>query len=347
MKARVFSLLLWWFSMGLALVLLLAACNLPATPTAAPPAPTSSPPSLATPLPSATPSPTTCGDDVNCLINAAQTCTPQEGSLTLMVDMGVQVTTVYHFVVKGMQNDQCAFQVELQSADVTYSDEMRQQMKASGMTDEQIEQQRQQIISQMEDAAVSGECTGSGEDLAALLKRWHDGRYSMDDWDPFTCTGQGFGPSEVEVTVEVTAEIATEAPPSETPTPTVTPEVKLPTPQLVFFEKQAVEENGKVTAYRYWFGFTNWKDFAPALFAPRPDLPACGGNPKAARTRVRVLNADTRQVLVVYCSLQSPEDLKKLGFGWQANLPQPRRLKVEFWDRAANVRVMSNVVDVP
>src|ERR1700719_968097 len=54
---------------------------------------------------------------------------------------------------------------------------------------------------------------------------------------------------------------------------------------------------------------TNWQAYPPAMFAPAPNLPPCGGNPNASRTWVDVFNALTNQHLHGVCVLTAPVEL--------------------------------------
>ena len=172
--------------------------------------------------------PLDCGSDLACLIQAAQACQPATGQYVLDMELfGAQVHTVTQFDIHGPnETGQCAFDVSTVEASVQFTDEARQQMKANGMSDEEIEAQRQSIEQQQLQAGPSGSCVGSGADLAAMLQRWQEGHFEMSDWAPFTCTGGTLAQAggTIEVTVEVTAEESTSTPePTPSPSPTAPP----------------------------------------------------------------------------------------------------------------------------
>ena len=69
--------------------------------------------------------------------------------------------------------------------------------------------------------------------------------------------------------------------------------------------RHAQVESGGI---HYAFSVPNWEAFAPDLFRPAPDLPACGLNRMSSRTWVDVLDGSGRR-LYGFCALESPQGL--------------------------------------
>ncbi len=346
MKAQFWMMPLLLLTGATACVLLPGASPTP-TPAAALATTVAPPPivvSTATPTP--TPSTVDCGQDLACLIEAAQTCRPATGQYVLDLDIfGAQVHTVTQFDIHGPTDDgQCAFEVATVEVGVQFSEDARQQMQASGMSDQEIEAQRQMMEEQQRENGPSGSCVGRGEDLAAMLQRWQEGSFSASDWEPFTCTGGTLGQmgEVIEVTVEVTVEVQPleTATPSPSP-PTATPSARAyPQPVLVYNRKETLEGGGH---FRYWIGVVNWQAYPDEWFQPAPDLPPCGQNTNAARAWVGIYEADSGSKLYGFCALTKPEDLTHLWFTWPVKKAAPR-VYVEIWDRATGQRYRSEPI---
>jgi hypothetical protein len=91
---------------------------------------------------------------------------------------------------------------------------------------------------------------------------------------------------------------------------------------------------------------TNWQAYPPAMFAPAPNLPACGVNPAASRTWVDIYNAVTNQRLNEFCALSAPVQLQRL---WFATPPaqKPKVVYLVMIDRLTKRKFVSNRVVIP
>ncbi len=300
-----------------------------------------------------TPTPEDCGLNLECLIAAARACRPAVGGYALDLDLsGAQVHTVTQFDIHGLTEEgQCAFDVATVEVRVQFSEEAKQQMKAGGMSDQEIEAQRQMIEEQQRQFGPAGSCVGEGEALAAMLQRWQEGHFALSDWEPFTCTGGTLGQmgEPVEVTGEVTVEVTVEALPQETatpqpPQPTATataPTGAYPAPVLVYHGRETADEN----LVRYRIGVANWQDYPAEWFQPAPHLPPCGQNPNAARAWVNIYDAHSGTKIYGFCALTKPEDLTRLWFAWPSDRPAPT-VYLEIWDRATEQRYRSAPIRV-
>ncbi len=350
MPRRRLWLLVFLLVMGLA-------CNLPLTPAVEPPSITAEAPSVAesattpnTPTPTgptATPTRVTCDEDVPCLIQASQACQPAEGTYTLQSEvMGAISQIVLQFTIQGPTSQgKCAFEVTPLSVSLEYTDAIRQQLQAQGLSDTEIEAQRQAMEKAARESAPAGTCVGDGADLAALLQRWEEGHYALDDWAAFTCTGTLAQSGDtiiltVEVTVEAPAEVTATTTPPPPASPTVAPG-SYPDPQISFL---SVESQADVLVYR--IRVDNWQAYPEAWFQAAPNLPPCGQNPNAARAWVHIINADTGRQLYGFCAMMSPEDLQSLWFRWPKTQPPPRII-VDIWDRLEDVHYRSEPLAMP
>jgi len=170
-------------------ILILSACTLPQIQMSLQPSGTPSP--AITPTPSPTPTLLPCGTNIQCLIEAARECKPQIGTVTISVDLGVKVKITYQFTIKGKVENDCVFGVHAQNISVEYSKQAKQMgsnsLNSTGMAQPNAEQQRKQIVSQVNSKLTNGTCRGSGELLAEILTRWQKGHFSLDDLNVFAC----------------------------------------------------------------------------------------------------------------------------------------------------------------
>ena len=175
------------------------------TPTAAPtPSPT---PSL-TPTPSPTPSPTSsptpiptpilCGTDFDCFIEAVENGNSAETLYVSTIDIiGIIQTTATRMENRelGVSGNYEYYQ-KTESAIVEYSEELKQQLLDSGLTQEEINQQEQQTNEQVQViVGIEATCKYNNPfDLVVVLNDWAQGNYSTNDFDfcaEFTTTGPG------------------------------------------------------------------------------------------------------------------------------------------------------------
>lgn len=90
----------------------------------------------------------------------------------------------------------------------------------------------------------------------------------------------------------------------------------------------------------------NYSSFPDALFAPAPDLPACGLNTSASRTWVDILNAADGSYVYGFCSLGSAADLNGIWF----QVPHgtaPSQVYIRLTDRKCGFTYASAPIDIP
>jgi hypothetical protein len=121
--------------------------------------------------------------------------------------------------------------------------------------------------------------------------------------------------------------------------------VSLPSPRLTFRGTETYEANG-FDFVRYQYDVTNKGKYAKALFAPSPDLPACGENSSPSRAAVEIFDT-THKRITEFCALPAPEYLGRLWFAVAKGTPPPTGVYVEITDRLTGAKTRSNVVPVP
>ncbi len=77
-------------------------------------------------------------------------------------------------------------------ATLTFSPELIEQLRASGLTDEQIAEQQQASQAVESTQGLEGLCRMTVSDLVGMLTRWQEGTYSTEDWEGQDCQGSMF-----------------------------------------------------------------------------------------------------------------------------------------------------------
>lgn len=155
----------------------------------------------------------TCGDDPDCFYTAAENCQKaqylHDTSLSLM---GMEILSRTHFSLRGEEEGRCVFEVVTEEVSVDLSEEAREQMLASGSTEEDIQVQLDAVRSQQLEAGFDEVCRGQGSDLAAMVKRWESGQMATADWEPFQCEGKIFSAGGVSVSTPAPSPMGADLP---------------------------------------------------------------------------------------------------------------------------------------
>ncbi len=116
----------------------------------------------------------------NCFVDASENCNQANFTNTLSVDFfGVNITGITYYELKGIEDSQCTFYLRTEEAHISYTNELKQQMLDSGLTQEEIEQAEQQTNEQYNLLeGRDGQCTIETSDLTPLLTGWKDGNFS-------------------------------------------------------------------------------------------------------------------------------------------------------------------------
>ena len=184
------------FTTTLLVFLLVAgfACSLPSYPTN--PAPTQESiftlePNTTSPTASPTNTKIDCNEDMACFKQALQNCQPAQVLFSTSIDFfGMLSTSTISLQSQEKDVGTCSLHLKTESVDLTYSDEILEQLKASGMTDAQIEEQHQTAMDALESGMYDDTCIGMPADFIALLDRWESGHFTSDDFTPFSCSGK-------------------------------------------------------------------------------------------------------------------------------------------------------------
>ena len=116
-----------------------------------------------------------------------------------------------------------------------------------------------------------------------------------------------------------------------------------PNPVLYLARTESVVTRGKrYIRYRYDVAY---KDAYPAeMFAPAPQLPPCGANRKASRTRVDIYGQNGKR-LYGFCDLARPSDLGHIWFILRQGVNPPSYVYIELTDRQTGIKYKSNLAD--
>lgn len=138
-----------------------------------------------------------CGTDMNCLIDSSKKCVPSKLTNNVTLDFfGMLITTTSFYEIKGTEANKCVLYMKTENQDIDFSEELTQQMLDSGVTQEEIEQQKQESNKQNNELVkgLDGTCKfGSNSDLTNLLRAWKDGNFSSSDLASTDCEGKIFG----------------------------------------------------------------------------------------------------------------------------------------------------------
>lgn len=144
--------------------------------------------------PTRTPFPLACGEDTTCFVQAVASCSPATVIWVVEINMLGSVTTSRTYLeIRGQEDDRCLLYVRTEGGSVTFSPELIAQLRASGLTDEQIAEQQQQANASVEATrGLEGTCRMAPADLVAMLGQWQAGSYSTEDWEGQDCQGSMF-----------------------------------------------------------------------------------------------------------------------------------------------------------
>ncbi len=117
----------------------------------------------------------------------------------------------------------------------------------------------------------------------------------------------------------------------------------LPKPQLAV---ESVVWGGIGGSDHVELDVTNYSSFPDVLFAPAPDLPACGANANSSRSWVDVLRGDTGEYIFGFCSFGQASDLNSLWYQVPAGTG-PTSVKIRITDRKCNQVYESDPVTLP
>ena len=105
-----------------------------------------------------------CGEDIDCLIEAARNCNNASVTNTVTLTFfGVEQVTTSHWEVKGSKNENCIFYLRTESITLKFPDDVPSE----------IVEQQEELYKRLE--GRDGTCKFLPEDLVYLLSKWRDG----------------------------------------------------------------------------------------------------------------------------------------------------------------------------
>lgn len=153
-----------------------------------------------------------CGTDMECLVKKSEKCEPAKLTNNVTTELfGMIITTTSFYEIRGTEANKCVLYLRTENQDIDFSEEFIQQAIATGITQEEIEQQKQEANKQNKLIVngLDGTCKfGSNSDLTSLLGKWKDSNFSggvscslgpegnectsTGDWSIADCEGKMF-----------------------------------------------------------------------------------------------------------------------------------------------------------
>ena len=112
----------------------------------------------------------------------------------------------------------------------------------------------------------------------------------------------------------------------------------------MFIDNRSTLDIGGTLWHNYGITITNLDVVPDELFAPAPDLAACGLNTNASRTYVKFYDEDDNQ-LGSYCGILNKDDINILGFRIRQSDPLPKAVRMVLEDRRCETTHESIYVD--
>ncbi len=132
---------------------------------------------------------TTNKSNYDCLIMAAETCTPAKlTDLTTINMFGLLVSTSTQFEIKGLEAGKCVFYQKTLDQSIVLSDEIKQQLVDSGKTAAEIQTAETEAnANAKQNAGLELTCKFNISDLTTTLTNWKNGEASSHDYDVAEC----------------------------------------------------------------------------------------------------------------------------------------------------------------
>jgi hypothetical protein len=124
-----------------------------------------------------------CGENIDCFISAAETCTEASMVRTTSINLFGMIATAKSLMeIRGIEGGKCSYYQRTLENSVSFSNEMIEQARAANKTDEEIAAQ----LKTANDSAKSTvgfevTCEFDTAELASMLKRWKAGTASSSD----------------------------------------------------------------------------------------------------------------------------------------------------------------------
>jgi len=135
--------------------------------------------------------PVDCVDDINCFINAANSCQESSVSHTYNIEvLGLRQTMTSYYEIHGEVDGMCEFYVRADDIHVSYTDDMIQTLLNAGSTMDEITQMLDMINQEANNSVgLDATCHYTNSGLVSMIERWEAGTFRIDDITTTRCQG--------------------------------------------------------------------------------------------------------------------------------------------------------------
>ncbi|MGI5835452.1 MAG: hypothetical protein ACOX87_03030 [Chloroflexota bacterium] len=133
---------------------------------------------------------TDCGTDLGCFIQASESGSQAKVDYTVSINFfGMLSSTTSLLEIHGREGDRLLFSSKIVRIEVDLSDDIKNEARATGKSDAEIQQEIEKMNADAQAAVGTGtQCRFPQPNLTATLKRWQNGEFSTEDFNPEYCT---------------------------------------------------------------------------------------------------------------------------------------------------------------
>ena len=133
--------------------------------------------------------PIECGTDFGCFADAAKNCTPAKVNQHVNFTLFGMITLANGSAeIMGMENGSCVLYQVVTDQRMVFTEEMKQSMRDSGVTEEEIAEAEQKgNMNAQKGIGTETTCRASTEKIYAVMSAWNEGSYSSADFEEGEC----------------------------------------------------------------------------------------------------------------------------------------------------------------
>lgn len=153
-----------------------------------------------------------CGTESSCFIEASKNCSPAFVEETMEMDLfGMIQKNKIKYTIYGLNSlNKCDYSSYLIDANVSFSDEIKQQAKITGITDEELKLQLEESNATLKSTiGMLTKCSFETSYLTKLLIKWDNGDFSSSDLDPGNCNITGGELLSTDTTIYISSKVRT------------------------------------------------------------------------------------------------------------------------------------------